>query len=271
MAGYPVTIRLLDLPLHEFLPRTEDLRIEIEQMRHTASPELAAKERILQRSIQLSEHNPMLGHRGCRLAIRYPYIYEMQVKAILEAASELIKNEGLDVQVEIMLPLVSEARELKILKSIIDRAASEVIASTGVKVRYLVGTMIETPRAALTAKEIAEIAQFFSFGTNDLTQTTFAYSRDDAESKFIPKYLEDGILPFNPFESVDQVGVGRLVRIATEEGRKSNSQLKVGICGEHGGDPVSIKFFHQAGLDYVSSSSFRVPLARLAAAQANLD
>jgi pyruvate,orthophosphate dikinase len=271
MAGYPVTIRLLDLPLHEFLPRTEDLRIEIEQMRHTASPELAQKERILQRSIQLSEHNPMLGHRGCRLAIRYPYIYETQVKAILEAASELIKDEGLDVQVEIMLPLVSEARELKILKSIIDKAASEVIASTGVKVRYLVGTMIETPRAALTAKEIAETAQFFSFGTNDLTQTTFAYSRDDAESKFIPKYLEDGILPFNPFESVDQVGVGRLVRIATEEGRKSNSQLKVGICGEHGGDPVSIKFFHQAGLDYVSSSSFRVPLARLAAAQANLD
>jgi len=270
MAGYPVTIRLLDLPLHEFLPRTEDLRIEIEQMRSKGSHELGRKERILRRSIQLSEHNPMLGHRGCRLAIRYPYIYEMQVKAIMEAASELIKNEGLEIYVEIMVPLVSEAKELKILKSVIDKAASEVFASTGVKVPYLVGTMIETPRAALTAGQIAQTAQFFSFGTNDLTQTTFAYSRDDAEAKFIPKYLEDGILPFNPFESLDRIGVGRLVKIATEEGRKSNPQLKVGICGEHGGDPDSIKFFHEAGLDYVSSSPFRVPLARLAAAQANL-
>ncbi|MCS7126490.1 MAG: pyruvate, phosphate dikinase [Aigarchaeota archaeon] len=279
MAGYPVTVRLLDLPLHEFLPRIEELIQEVTELKSIvknrkrgykkAMKILQEKERILKRALQLAEHNPMIGHRGCRLGISYPEIYRIQTRAILEAALEL-KKEGKEVFVEIMIPLVSEANELRILREIIKDEAEKVFQECGDRIEFLVGTMIETPRAALTASEIAKVADFFSFGTNDLTQMTFGFSRDDAEAKFMALYLGKKILPNNPFEIIDERGVGRLIKIATKEGKEANPKLKVGICGEHGGEPNSIRFSEEAGLDYVSCSPYRVPIARLAAAQATL-
>ncbi len=270
MGGRPVVVRLLDLPLHEFLPPLEELIVEIQQMKEGGStPEqLEAKQAVLDRVRQLAEHNPMLGHRGCRLAVTYPEIYEMQTKAILRAAAELMHEKGETPNVKIMIPLVAHAGELRLLRKAIEDAASGVCKEIGTTVRFQVGTMIETPRAALTADEIAKDADFFSFGTNDLTQTTFGFSRDDVEAKFIPQYIELGILACSPFDSIDTPGVGRLVRMAVEAGRKTKPGLEVGICGEHGGDPKSIAFFDEAGLNYVSCSAFRVPIARLAAAQA---
>jgi len=272
MKGLPVTVRLLDLPLHEFLPPAEQLLSEIFELkaRNASADEIEEKMRILRKVQQLKEHNPMLGHRGCRLAVRYPEIYEMQVAAILTAAVEVLREEGETIEVQIMLPLVSEANELAFLRRIIEQTAEKVFRQLRTSIRFKVGTMIETPRAALTAPEIAKHADFFSFGTNDLTQTTFGFSRDDVEAKFIAGYLEKGILRHNPFEALDTKGVGRLVKLATEEGKKANKRLEVGICGEHGGEPSSIRFFHEAGLDYVSCSPYRIPVARLAAAQATI-
>jgi pyruvate,orthophosphate dikinase len=270
MRGLPVTVRLLDLPLHEFLPPEAQLITEVYELRMRGADQRTIDERmkILRKVQQLQEHNPMIGHRGCRLAIRYPEIYEMQVRAILTAAIKVLQETGDTVHVQIMLPLVSEASELAHLRQVIDRAAEKVFAEQGVRIPYKVGTMIETPRAALTASTIAKVADFFSFGTNDLTQTVFGFSRDDAEAKFMADYLEKKILKENPFEVLDVDGVGRLVRLATEEGKRSNPHLEVGICGEHGGEPNSVKFFHSAGLDYVSCSPYRIPIARVAAAQA---
>ncbi len=263
MKGLPVTIRLLDPPLHEFLPQTDrEIAQLAEQMK--VSPE------VLRAKVDsLHEFNPMLGHRGCRLAITYPEIYDMQVRAIMEAACELIKNEGFEIVPEIMIPLVGEAKELAILRQSAIRVADEVIAAYGVEVTYLIGTMIELPRAALTADVIAEHADFFSFGTNDLTQTTYGLSRDDA-GRFLPFYVEKEIYPNDPFVALDQEGVGQLVRMGCEKGRATRPDIKLGICGEHGGEPSSVIFCHNIGLDYVSCSPFRVPIARLAAAQAAL-
>ena len=263
MQPYPVTIRLLDPPLHEFLPHSdaelEDLSIAtgrpVSQLRH--------------RRDELGESNPMLGFRGCRLAILYPEIAEMQTRAIIEAVCELKKEKGLSIVPEIMVPLVSEARELSKVKDVIDGVAKRVMEERKLDIKYLVGTMIELPRAALTAAEIAEFGEFFSFGTNDLTQTTFGLSRDDA-GRFLPRYIERGILLKEPFAVLDQAGVGRLIKIAVSDGRSVRSELKVGICGEHGGEPSSVAFCHENGFDYVSCSPFRVPIARLAAAQAAL-
>ena len=272
MGGKPVVVRLLDLPLHEFLPPPEDLVLEVQTRRaNGATPEeLQGLEAMLARVRQLVEHNPMIGHRGCRLAVTYPEIYEMQAKAILQAAIELDQGGKERAEVKIMIPLVALAGELKYLRGVVDRAAEELFKELGDRVEYKVGTMIETPRAALTASEIVQHSDFFSFGTNDLTQTTFGFSRDDVEAKFIPKYIEMGLLAQSPFDSVDTVGVGRLVKIAVEDGRRVKPGLEIGICGEHGGDPKSIAFFNEAGLDYVSCSAYRVPVARLAAAQATL-
>jgi pyruvate,orthophosphate dikinase len=270
MEGVPVVVRLLDLPLHEFLPPIEDLILEVQAMkeREAVREEVEKTEAVLLRVRQLAEHNPMIGHRGCRLAVTYPEIYEMQTKAILQAAIELSREGKGRAEVKIMIPLVALATEFKFLREVVDAAAENLFSELGERVSYQVGTMIETPRAALTASEIAEYSDFFSFGTNDLTQTTFGFSRDDVEAKFIPKYIEMGILTESPFDSVDVEGVGKLVRSAVEGGRRTNPRLEIGICGEHGGDPKSIAFFNDAGLDYVSCSAFRVPIARLAAAQA---
>jgi pyruvate,orthophosphate dikinase len=263
MAGLPVTIRLLDPPLHEFLPHKEE---EIEEVAHDLGADVAAMKR---RVSELSEANPMLGHRGCRLGITFPEIYEMQARAIFEAAVITAKETHKAPVPEIMIPLVMTRRELEITRAMVDKVAQDVFAESGYHVEYLVGTMIELPRAALTADAIAESADFFSFGTNDLTQTVFGLSRDDA-GKFLPLYVEKGILPKDPFVSIDIDGVGALVEIAAERGRKVKDGLKLGICGEHGGDPASIHFCARAGLDYVSCSPYRVPIARLAAAQAAL-
>ncbi len=270
MSGSPVVVRLLDLPLHEFLPPAEELLTEIQAMKENKSTdaEIAAKRAVLARVTQLAEHNPMIGHRGCRLAVTYPEIYEMQTKSILRAAIELLREEGRTVKVKIMLPLVAEAKEFKLLRGTVDEAAESVFQELGARLPYEVGTMIETPRAALTAAEIAKYSDFFSFGTNDLTQTTFGFSRDDVEAKFIPRYIEVGILEQSPFDSIDVPGVGKLVKMAVRDGRSVKPSLEVGVCGEHGGDPKSIAFFTEAGLNYVSCSAFRVPIARLAAAQA---
>ncbi|MEM1922473.1 MAG: pyruvate, phosphate dikinase [Nitrososphaerota archaeon] len=270
MKGLPVTVRLLDLPLHEFLPSEAQLLVEIQELRSRGAPqkEIDEKVKVLNKVRQLQEHNPMIGHRGCRLAVRYPEIYEMQVRAILSAAISVLKSEGETVQVQIMIPLVSEVAELEYLRGIIEKTAERVFQEQKIRIPYKVGTMIETPRAALTASKIAKIADFFSFGTNDLTQTTFGFSRDDVEAKFMADYLEKKILKENPFEVLDTEGVGRLVRIGTEEGKGANGHLEVGICGEHGGEPNSVKFFHNAGLDYVSCSPYRIPVAKIAAAQA---
>ncbi len=263
MKGLPVTIRLLDPPLHEFLPKTE---AEFREMARLTGREVAA---IRNRAQALHETNPMLGHRGCRLGITYPEIYEMQAAAIFEAAVTVIKDTGEAVEPEIMVPLIATKKEFDILKSMIDRVGKEVMAREGTVVPYLVGTMIELPRAALLAGEIAETAEFFSFGTNDLTQTVFGLSRDDAAS-FVGTYQRLGVFEHDPFVTLDVAGVGELVRIGVERGRATRPGLKLGICGEHGGDPASIAFCHEVGLDYVSCSPYRVPIARLAAAQAAL-
>ncbi|MCI0353561.1 MAG: pyruvate, phosphate dikinase, partial [Acidobacteria bacterium] len=268
MDGFPVTIRLLDPPLHEFLPRREALMVEIAKLEITKprSPKLRGLRSVLRRVEELHELNPMLGHRGCRLGISYPEISAMQARAIFEAAVAVSKD-GVKVFPEVMIPLVSTLKEMANQKAIIRRVAEEVFAEKERRVDYLIGTMIELPRAALVADEIAKEAEFFSFGTNDLTQTTYGFSRDDI-NKFLPSYITEGILKQDPFAALDQEGVGQLVRFATERGRKTSAKLKVGICGEHGGDPSSVEFFHHVGLDYVSCSPYRVLTARLAAAQA---
>ncbi len=263
MGGLPVTIRLLDPPLHEFLPHTEKEIAEVAQAMG------ANAQRLADRARERAEFNPMLGFRGCRLAIAYPEIAEMQARAIFEAAAEAARQTGKPVAPEIMVPLIASKREFDLVKERIDATAQKVAAETGAKLKYQVGTMIELPRAALKADEIAQSAEFFSFGTNDLTQTAFGISRDDAAS-FLGIYTAKGILPCDPFVSLDRDGVGELIRIASERGRKVRGKLKLGICGEHGGDPASVAFCHEVGLDYVSCSPFRVPIARLAAAQAAL-
>lgn len=263
MKGLPVTIRLLDPPLHEFLPNGE---AELEEVARSAGVPV---EQTRARMLKLHEVNPMLGHRGCRLGITYPEIYEMQARAIFEAAVEVHKQDGDTIVPEVMIPLVSVKKELEILRALVKRVAQEVMDSHGQKIDYLIGTMIELPRAALRAADIAEEADFFSFGTNDLTQTTFGLSRDDS-GNFLPAYQAQGILEQDPFISLDREGVGELVGIATERGRSARPDIKLGICGEHGGDPASIHFCHETGLEYVSCSPFRVPIARLAAAQAAL-
>ncbi|MDW8466373.1 MAG: pyruvate, phosphate dikinase [Chloroherpetonaceae bacterium] len=262
MDGHPTTIRLLDPPLHEFLPHTEAEQRELAEKLHLPYEE------VRQRIQSLMEMNPMLGFRGCRLGIIYPEITEMQARAILEAACNAHKD-GIKVFPEIMIPLVGDAKELQMQAQIIHDVAQKVFAEKGVKIEYLVGTMIEVPRAALTAAQIAETADFFSFGTNDLTQMTLGVSRDDS-GRFLPMYVEKEIYPRDPFEAIDQIGVGRLMQIATEEGRRAKPKLKVGICGEHGGEPSSVEFCHRLGFDYVSCSPFRIPIARLAAARAAL-
>ncbi len=261
MKGLPVTIRLLDPPLHEFLPHTE------EEMKQLSEQIGVPFEKIKEAVVELHEFNPMLGHRGCRLGITYPEIYEMQARAIFEAAAELIKEEKIKVEPEVMIPLVGHVKELQLMKEVVVNAAKEVMDRYGVKIKYKVGTMIEVPRAAITADEIAQEAEFFSFGTNDLTQMGCGFSRDDA-GKFLPEYIEKGIYEKDPFVSLDQAGVGKLMKIAVELGRKARADIKLGICGEHGGDPDTIDFCHRIGLNYVSCSPFRVPIARLAAAQA---
>ena len=262
MAGLPVTVRLLDPPLHEFVPHEE------ENQKEMAAEMGISVEAIKQKVEDLHEFNPMLGHRGCRLGNTYPEITEMQARAIIEAAMEL-KAEGVKTFPEIMIPLIGTVKEFKLQEEIVRRVAAEVFAEKGDSIEYLVGTMIEIPRAALTADQIAEVAEFFSFGTNDLTQMGFGYSRDDA-GKFLPIYIEKGILKADPFQVLDQEGIGQLVEMGTSKGRSTNAKLKVGICGEHGGEPSSVEFCHRVGMNYVSCSPFRVPIARLAAAQAAL-
>ena len=271
MAGRPVIIRLLDPPLHEFLPNYEELRVQLLELTHRGvSPaDRDETEYLLQAVGQMTEANPMLGMRGCRLGLLYPAIYAMQVRAILGAARDLAQN-GVDVRPEIMIPLVGHVNELKMVRDQLEEVAAEIEQETGQDLHYKFGTMIELPRAALTADEIAEHAEFFSYGTNDLTQTTFGYSRDDAESKFLLPYMEQGVLPENPFQTLDRNGVGKLIKMGVDLGRSTRSDLEIGICGEHGGDPASVTYCHEIGLDYVSCSPFRVPVARLAAAQAAL-
>ena len=268
MDGLPVTIRLLDPPLHEFLPKREDLMVEIEVLRATKprSPKLKGLQALLRRVEELHEFNPMLGHRGCRLGITYPEITEMQSRAIFEAAVT-VEMDGIKTHAEVMIPLIATVKEMANQAAIVRRVAEDVFREKGKKVHYLVGTMIELPRAALIADEIAKEAEFFSFGTNDLTQTTFGFSRDDV-NKILPTYLEEGIIKQDPFAVIDRDGVGELVRIGIERGRKTRPGLEVGICGEHGGDPSSVQFCHEVGMDYVACSPFRVLTARLAAAQA---
>ena len=269
MEGFPVYIRLLDPPLHEFLPNIEELVVEITELKCTGGDKnlLAEKEELLRKVRQLHEFNPMLGHRGCRLGVTFPEIYAMQVKAIYQATAQLIK-EGVDAKPEVMIPLVIHVNELKMLREQAVEIAKAVQEEQGITFDLHIGTMIELPRAAVTADEIATQADFFSFGTNDLTQTTLGFSRDDAEGKFLSDYVNKKILTDNPFVVLDQAGVGKLVKMGTDLGRQSNPALKVGICGEHGGEPSSIGFCHRIGMDYVSCSPYRVPIARLAAAQA---
>ncbi|WP_374724464.1 pyruvate, phosphate dikinase [Calidifontibacillus erzurumensis] len=271
MQGLPVTIRLLDPPLHEFLPDKEELLVDVTRLKLTApdSNELVEKEKLLKKVNQLAEFNPMLGLRGCRLGIIHPEIYEMQVKAIFYATLTLMKK-GVDVKPEIMIPLVGHVNELKEMRQLVEKVAMQIQEETGFEFNYLIGTMIEIPRAALTADQIAEEADFFSFGTNDLTQTTFGFSRDDAEGKFLQMYLTQKLLPENPFIVLDQEGVGKLVETGVRLGRQTKPNLKTGICGEHGGEKHSIEFCYNVGLDYVSCSPYRVPVARLAAAQATI-
>jgi len=303
MAGLPVIIRLIDPPLHEFLPKYETLLVQVtkltlargnpdvlqraarsdddqaflEEVKKAGDGDigrgiealLPRKQLLLEAVAASRETNPMLGLRGCRLGIMFPEITEMQVRAIFEAACQLAK-EGLDVKPEVMIPLAGHVNELKVEREALEREARKVMEREGVRVNYKFGTMIEIPRAALTADEIAKHAEFFSFGTNDLTQTTLGYSRDDAEGKFLLDYVERGILPHNPFQTLDREGVGALMRMCVQKGRKVRKDLEIGICGEHGGDPASIELCHEIGLDYVSCSPFRVPVARLSAAHAKL-
>jgi pyruvate,orthophosphate dikinase len=303
MAGLPVIIRLIDPPLHEFLPNYDTLLVQVTKLRlargtpgllrsAASSKEdheflveiekaghgdlgrgieslLPQKERLLAAVEATKEANPMLGLRGCRLGITYPEITQMQVRAIFEAACQL-KKESVEVHPEIMIPLVGHVHELEDQRAALESEAQSVMEREGVRVDYKFGTMIEIPRAALTADEIAQHAEFFSFGTNDLTQTTFGYSRDDAEGKFLLRYVEEKILPFNPFQTIDREGVGQLMRMCVQKGRKVRPTLEIGICGEHGGDPSSIELCDEIGLNYVSCSPYRVPVARLAAAHAKL-
>jgi pyruvate,orthophosphate dikinase len=292
MDGLPVIIRLIDPPLHEFLPSFESLLEEVTELKtridvlgkikgyrpnakrgekpvKQMQAELEEKEVMLKAVNAMREANPMLGLRGIRLGITYPAITEMQVRAIFEAACAQTKK-GIVVKPEVMIPLTGHVNELKISETALEAVAKQVMEEQGVQIEYKFGTMIEVPRGALTAGQIAEYAQFFSFGTNDLTQTTFGYSRDDAEGKFLLRYVEDKVLPENPFQVLDRDGVGQLVKMAVTEGRKTRPDMEIGICGEHGGDPSSIEFCHLTGLNYVSCSPYRVPVARLAAAQAAL-
>ena len=262
MHGLPVTVRLLDPPLHEFLPKSDK---EISEVANIVG---ADKKDVESRIDELHEQNPMLGHRGCRLGISFPEIYEMQCRAIFEALSELKKDKQKTAFPEIMIPLVSTEAEIQIMKNLVVRVAEQVKKEKNIKIDYLVGTMIELPRAAIKAKDIAKHAEFFSFGTNDLTQTTFGISRDDS-GKFLNDYIDNKIFSIDPFISIDE-GVEDLIEIAVTKGKKQNKKIKLGICGEHGGDPKSIHFCSKAGLDYVSCSPYRVPIARLAAAQAEL-
>lgn len=268
MDGLPVTVRLLDPPLHEFLPKLPDLKKELKDLPE-GSPEAEAVKITIARVHELHESNPMLGFRGCRLGIIYPEIYEMQVRAIFTAACRLVK-EGKDPVPDIMIPLVATKEEMRILREMVDSIAPVIMKEHGCKVEYMVGTMIELPRAAMVADQLAQHAQFFSFGTNDLTQTTFGYSRDDAEGKFLGQYVFAGILPQNPFAVLDRDGVGGLMEIGVAGGRKVNPSIQLGICGEHGGNPSSVSFCHKLGLNYVSCSPFRVPVSRLAAAHSAL-
>ncbi len=282
MDGYPVIIRLLDPPLHEFLPSASELMIDLTDLKlrlqHLSNlkdvdrtlGEIEEKRILLQRVEMLSEENPMLGTRGVRLGITIPGLYKMQVQAIFEAACRCAVD-GVDVHPEVMIPLVSHKSEFNVMREELEKEAHRVMEEQGVKVPYMIGTMIEIPRAALSAGEIAESAEFFSFGTNDLTQTTYGISRDDAESGFLVEYLQSGMLKENPFASIDPEGVGRLMQIATDEGRATRKDLEIGVCGEHGGDPTSIHLCHKLGVDYVSCSPFRVPIARLAAAHAAME
>lgn len=271
MDGLPVTIRLLDPPLHEFLPNYEELLVEVANLQATGQHRKAAhKEQLLEKIDHMREQNPMLGLRGCRLGITNPNIYKMQVRAIIQATIDVSK-EGMNPIVEIMIPLVAHVNELSTLRQETIEVAEEEMRTAGHSVSYSIGTMIELPRAALTADKIAKFADFFSFGTNDLTQTVYGFSRDDIEGKFLARYLDRKILPNNPFETLDQEGVGQMIKMACELGRKTNKNIKLGICGEHGGDPESVRFCYKAGLDYVSCSPYRVPLARLAAAQAAIE
>ncbi len=272
LEGRPAVIRLLDPPLHEFLPSFAEILEDVVELKAAGGPveTLAAKTALLTHLEDMREVNPMLGLRGCRLGLKFPAIYEMQTRAIIAAACN-VSAEGMAVHPEIMVPLVSHGNEMRMLRQNLEATINAYFEDTGRSVNYKIGTMIELPRAALTADEIAETAQFFSFGTNDLTQTTYGYSRDDAEGKFLMKYLERGILPEDPFQALDRSGVGRLIEMATRLGRNAHSDIILGICGEHGGDPSSIEFCHNTGLDYVSCSPYRVPVARLAAAQAALN
>jgi pyruvate,orthophosphate dikinase len=261
MGDRPVTIRLLDPPLHEFIPHTD------EELRELGEQINVPYEKLAKKAEELHEFNPMLGHRGCRLAVTYPEIAEMQAEAIIMAAIEVRKEKGLDIVPEIMIPLVGMVKELADVKATVVKTVEAVMEREGVKFDYLVGTMIEIPRAALTADEIAQEAEFFSFGTNDLTQMTFGFSRDDT-GNIIKEYRDKNIFEDDPFQSIDQTGVGKLVKMAVELGKQTRPNIKLGICGEHGGDPKSIAFCNAVGLQYVSCSPFRVPIARLAAAQA---
>ncbi len=259
----PATIRFLDPPLHEFLPHEDDEIVEL-------AKELGITFEDLKNTVEsLHEFNPMMGHRGCRLAVSYPEIAEMQTRAVIEAAIDVKTRKGYDIVPEIMIPLVGEVKELKYVKNIVTETADKIIKESGIDMKYMVGTMIEIPRAALTADEIAKEAEFFSFGTNDLTQMTFGFSRDDA-GNFLKHYYDKSIYESDPFARLDQVGVGKLVKMAADLGKSTRPDIKLGICGEHGGDPSSVEFCHEVGLNYVSCSPFRVPVARLAAAQAEV-
>jgi len=267
MAGLPVTIRLLDPPLHEFLPDPEELAEKVERARGEGSDDLASLERTLDRVHALAEENPMLGTRGCRLGVVHPEIYEMQVRAVLRAARTVGGTNRGPSQIEIMVPLVAYEQELQLMRDLVDRVVGEE-RDGGEDPELSVGTMIELPRACFVADRIARVADFFSFGTNDLTQTALGFSRDDVESKFLARYIDEKLVDRSPFETIDEPGVGWLVRLAAWVGREAKPELTLGICGEHGGDPDSVGFFHDAGLDYVSCSPYRIPIARVAAAQA---
>jgi pyruvate,orthophosphate dikinase len=270
MEGYKVTIRLLDPPLHEFLPNPEELINKIHRLEKQGnSQEMEQTKVILGRAKELAEINPMMGHRGVRVGITYPEIYEMQIRAVFEAAAELAKQK-VKAYPQIMVPQVGSVVELNHIKKIYDKVKQEVESKHGIRLKINFGTMLEVVRGCLTANELAKTAEFFSFGTNDLTQAVFSFSREDVEGKFMPEYLEKEILERNPFQTVDVNGVGSLVRIAISNGRAVTSSLEIGVCGEHGGDPNSIKFFHGAGVSYVSASPHRIPIAIVAAAQANL-
>ena len=266
LEGRPMTVRYLDPPLHEFVPHL-DMEDEIKELAENLKMTV---DEVKQKITALHEANPMMGHRGCRLAVTYPEIAEMQTRAVLQAAINVTRECGFKIVPEIMIPLVGSKKELAFVKNIVDETAKKVFEEQGLTLEYHVGTMIEIPRAAVTADEIAEEAEFFSFGTNDLTQMTFGFSRDDA-AKFLGAYYENKIFESDPFARLDQDGVGQLVKMAAEKGRKTRPEIKLGICGEHGGDPSSIKFCHNVGLNYVSCSPFRVPIARLAAAWAAIE